>query len=127
MKNDEIKDLAYQRINWLLDFAEKVHKIEPSLADRYIEIAFAVAKKARLHYPPRLKAVSCRKCGAYLIPGITARVRVKNRGRYKYLLVTCLKCGYTRRYPLKKNPFYSGQPWYPLYKRDRKRGNTTNT
>ncbi|ABL77966.1 ribonuclease P protein component 4 [Thermofilum pendens] len=116
MKRDEreIRDLARQRIKRLLEFAAKVYRVEPRLADRYGELSLLIAKKARLHYPDFLKARVCRKCGAFLVVGFSARVRVKNRGKMKYIAVTCLRCGYTRRYPLKRSAV-PPKPWYVLY------------
>jgi len=113
-RRGELKDLALQRISRLLEFAGKVYVVEPELADRYGELALAIARKARLRYPDFLKARVCRKCGAFLVPGITMRVRVKHKGKMKYIAVTCLKCGYTRRYPLGRNPRLH-KPWRILY------------
>ncbi|MGB9709221.1 MAG: ribonuclease P protein component 4 [Infirmifilum sp.] len=116
-KRFELKDLAFERIERLLEFAEKIHSIEPELADRYGSLAMAIARKARLRYPDFLKSRVCRKCGAFLVPGVTMRVRVKNRGKMKYISVTCLKCGYTRRYPLNWKDRLTRRPWLALYKR----------
>ncbi len=109
------RDLARQRINWLLDLADQIHSVEPQLADRYVQLAMKIAKKARIHYPPRLKARACRRCGAYLAPGITAQVRITSDGGTKYIVVKCLKCGYERRYPLRGNKKAEGAPWRALY------------
>ncbi|MEZ0345058.1 MAG: ribonuclease P [Infirmifilum sp.] len=117
-RRDELKDLAYERIERLLEFAAKVYVEEPGLADRYGEIAMAIARKARIRYPETLKARVCRRCGAFLVPGETMRVRVKRRGEMKYVAVTCLKCGYTRRYPLGRDNVH--RPWLTLYKRLRR-------
>lgn len=111
-----VKDLARQRIKWLLEMADKVYKLEPALADRYVAIAMKLAQKARIHYPPQLKARACRKCGAYLVPGRTAQVRVTSEGKTKYVIVKCLKCGYERRYPLGRDKRRRGVPWIFLYR-----------
>lgn len=118
VKRNALKDLALQRIRRLLDFASTVYRVEPSLADRYGEIALAIARKARLRYPDFLKARVCRRCGAFLVPGFSSRVRVKNRGKMKYIAVTCMKCGYTRRYPLGRRRV-PPRPWYTFYRRGR--------
>ncbi|QOJ78192.1 ribonuclease P [Infirmifilum lucidum] len=115
-RRDEIKDLALQRISRLLELASKVYKVEPGLADRYGELALAIARKAQIKYPDFLKARVCRRCGAFLVPGKSVRVRVKNRGKMKYISVTCLKCGYTRRYPLNRRKV-PPRPWYVFYRR----------
>ena len=115
-----MRDLALQRIKRLVMFAEQVRAVEPELADRYGELALAIARKARLHYPDFLKARVCRRCGAWLVPGVTARVRLRRRGRMKYIAVTCLKCGYVRRYPLKRQKV-PPRPWYTFYRAPRVR------
>lgn len=105
--------MAYQRILRLLSFAEKIYRKEPELADRYGQLALKLSRKARLHYPDILKAKVCRKCGALMVPGETQRVRIRRKGKTKLIIVTCLKCGYTRRYPLRgKQP---GKPWKAIY------------
>jgi len=110
-----VRDLARQRIRWLLSIADKVHREDPWLADRYVKIAMRLAQKARIHYPPELKARACRKCGTYLAPGVTAQVRILGGGREKYVAVKCLKCGYQRRYPLGRDKRREGTPWIHLY------------
>ena len=46
---------------------------------------------------PSEKLKVCKGCGAYLLPGITLRVRL---GR-KTLVRTCLECGLVKRMPLR--------------------------
>lgn len=108
-----IKDLALQRIERLIRLAEQIRAVEPELANRYGELALTIARKAQVHYPEFLKARVCRRCGSWLAPGTGARVRVKARGKMKYIAVTCLRCGYTRRYPLGRGG--EPKPWYYLY------------
>uniref|UniRef100_A0A7C4B9N1 Ribonuclease P protein component 4 n=1 Tax=Thermofilum pendens TaxID=2269 RepID=A0A7C4B9N1_THEPE len=110
-----LRDLALQRIKRLVMFAEQVRTAEPELANRYGELALAIARKAQLHYPDFLKARVCRRCGAWLILGATARVRLRRRGKMKYVAVTCLNCGYVRRYPLKRQKV-PPRPWYTFYR-----------
>ncbi len=108
-----IKDLALQRILRLLSLAEKIHDKEPALADRYGQLAMALARRARLGYPDILKIKVCRKCGSYMVLGKTQQVRIKRQGKTKIIVVKCLKCGYTRRYHLTgKHP---GKPWKAIY------------
>lgn len=112
-RRDYIRELALERIKRLVNLAEQVKHTEPELANRYGALALMLARKARMHYPNFLKARVCRRCGAWLTPGVGGRVRVKARGKMKYIAVTCLKCGYTRRYPLKREEL--PKPWYWLY------------
>jgi len=116
-----LRDLALQRIKRLVRFAEQVRSVEPELANRYGELALAIARKAQLRYPDFLKARVCRRCGAWLVPGFSARVRLRRRGEMKYIAVTCLRCGYVRRYPLKRQEV-PPRPWYVFYLRSRRLG-----
>ncbi len=111
-----LQDLALQRIRRLIELGERIKAVEPELANRYGELALAIARKAQLPYPNFLKARVCRRCGSWLTPGTGARVRVKARGKMKYVAVTCLRCGYTRRYPLGRGG--EPKPWYFLYVRE---------
>ena len=87
------KKLALDRVNELFAQAEK----EPSLADRYVELARKVAMKAQLSMPSNLRRKYCHKCYSYLFPDRTGKYRIVN----KVQEVICLKCGNVDRYPLK--------------------------
>lgn len=97
----ELRDLAWQRIRILLRLADNTIRSDEALARRYVELAFRIAAKARLRLPRSLKRRYCRRCKIPLVPGLTARVRIKG-GEDGRLIVTCLRCGYVRRYPLRK-------------------------
>ena len=43
----------------------------------------------------------CRHCGMVLVPGLSARIRLRRRGKMKYIVARCLKCGYINRFPYK--------------------------
>ncbi len=62
-------------------------------------LAFKVAKKGKVRIPLQVKRSFCRNCYVPLIPGVTARVRLRRKG-YKTVVVTCLNCGRVRRYPV---------------------------
>lgn len=93
----EFRDLARQRIWILLSLADNVVKRDQELARRYVALALKLAAKARLRLPRDVRRRYCRRCKVPLIPGLTARVRVRSR-RQRHIVVTCLKCGYVRRY-----------------------------
>ncbi len=98
-RKELIKDLAKQRFYALVDVAFKLAregKVE--LASEVGKQAFKVAKKGGYRVPRKVKRRFCRRCYVPLIPGVTARVRIKNKG-YPTVVVTCLNCGYIRRYP----------------------------
>jgi ribonuclease P protein subunit RPR2 len=61
-----------------------------------------LAKKAGVRLPRRIKRSLCKNCGLPLIPGVTARVRIRSQGCFSYKVVTCKRCGWIHRYPYKK-------------------------
>ena len=103
-----MKDLARERVSILLKLADEVLRVDETLARRYVELAFRISAKARLKLPRRIKRRYCRKCKTPLVPGLTARVRVKRGCGGRRLVVTCLWCGFIRRYPLKPKQVRSG-------------------
>ncbi|MDT8357784.1 MAG: ribonuclease P, partial [Methanomicrobiaceae archaeon] len=74
--------------------ASEVFPKEPALSDRYVALARRISMRQRVRIPRELQRRFCRKCHAYLVPGVNARVRV-HRGR---VVTTCLVCGHRRRY-----------------------------
>ena len=109
-KRGELKELARERIEILLALAWKIIHKDEALARRYVEIAFKIAAKARLRLPREIKRRYCRKCKTPLVPGLTARFRIKRGCGGLRLVVTCLKCGYIRRYPLRPRLETDGGP-----------------
>jgi ribonuclease P protein subunit RPR2 len=93
-------DMAEQRIERLFQLAESVHPKRPELADRYVGIARRISMRHRVGIPAELKKKMCKRCGSYLVPGSSSRVRLDG----KNLIITCLKCGAIKRYPYKHEP-----------------------
>ena len=100
--------MARERVSILLKLADEVLKMDEALARRYVELAFRISAKARLRLPRRVKRRYCRRCKTPLVPGFTARVRVKKGCGGRRLVVTCLRCGFIRRYPLELRRAGSG-------------------
>lgn len=98
----QLEDIARERIAILLKLASEVLETDEGLARRYVDLAFRIAAKARLKLPRKVKRRYCRKCKTPLVPGRTARVRIKRGSGGQRLVVTCLRCGYIRRYPLQR-------------------------
>ena len=97
-----LKDLAKQRFHDLVKFSEELAKKgDWRLSSMVGEQAFKIAKKGGYRVPIEMKRKFCRRCHIPLFPGITARVRLRKKGD-TVLVVTCLNCGYTRRYPVKR-------------------------
>jgi len=95
-KKREARAIAAERLDILLNEAEKA-ALEGKLkrADRYAELAGKIRMKVNLPLPPGRKGEICRGCKAFLLPGKTARVRVRD-GR---VVRQCLRCGRIARVP----------------------------
>ncbi|NPA84721.1 MAG: hypothetical protein GXO07_01790 [Crenarchaeota archaeon] len=98
-RRELLRDLAKQRFYGLVEMAfEEARRGRWELAALLGEQAFRIAKKGGYRVPRSVKRKFCRKCGIPLIPGVTARVRIRNKG-VPTVVVTCLNCHYVRRYP----------------------------
>jgi len=102
LNRGHVRDLARQRIERLFALANQVVKSDSSLANRYVELALKISMRTRVRIPRELKRSVCRKCHAYLCPGITSRVRIR-ASRSPHVSVTCLNCGNVRRYLLERD------------------------
>lgn len=97
----EKKRIARERVNIMFTLAERVFPYEPELANRYVEIALAVQQKAKIRMPKKWKRHYCKKCHSFLVPGVNARVRLRNK-RMPHVVIKCLNCGHVMRYPYLK-------------------------
>lgn len=77
--------------------ASTVNK-NPALANRYISLARKLAMKYNLRLPAELKRRFCKHCYAFLLPGVTSRVRVAKQR----VIITCFGCKKYGRYPLRR-------------------------
>ncbi len=88
--------IALERMDVLLHLAEKEalarHEVR---ARRYVDLARRIGMRYNVRVPPEFRRRFCKKCLAYLVPSLNARVRVGS-GR---LTVTCLTCGSIQRLP----------------------------
>jgi ribonuclease P protein subunit RPR2 len=90
--------IARERIEILLNRSDEVFPIDRVRAHRYAELAKKIAMRYTLRFPKRWKRRVCKKCYAYLVPGVSSRVRIY-KGR---VIITCLRCGHIVRLPLSK-------------------------
>ncbi|NPA47214.1 MAG: ribonuclease P protein component 4 [Thermococci archaeon] len=93
--NAEKKRIAIERIDTLFELAFRVFPYDKALARRYVELALAVQRKAKVRMPKRWKRAYCRRCHSPLVPGVSARVRLRDG----HVVTTCLECGNVRRHP----------------------------
>ncbi|KAK4701355.1 ribonuclease P protein subunit RPR2, partial [Phenoliferia sp. Uapishka_3] len=72
----------------------------PATSRVLVQTMREVAKKATVRMDPTVKRTLCKGCGAVLVPGITATVRIKPSGPHAHLIMTtCLGCQRQLRLP----------------------------
>ncbi len=81
---------------------EALRRGDVELARRLTREAEEVRRAARLRKPRFLRFGVCRNCGAPLVPGLSARVRLHPERRITRVSVTCLICGYVFRMHVRK-------------------------
>lgn len=97
----KIKKIALERIEILLENADKVYRTDSTLAQNYADKARKIAMKARVRIPRKWRFRFCPKCKRYLYPGISARVRIKP-GNPSRVILHCNYCELrTKSIPLK--------------------------
>ncbi|MBN1167253.1 MAG: ribonuclease P [Methanospirillaceae archaeon] len=93
------KNIARERIDILFYQAERfAAEGELNLSDLCVKRARQIAMRERIRLCAIHNRKFCRRCCRYFVPAKTSRIRIY-RG---VVTVTCLQCGYQRRYPLKK-------------------------
>ena len=96
IRTHAMTNTAKRRIDTLLALAEEMaRKKEIDLMRRYVSLAWKISTRYNVRIPRERKRSICRSCFAFLLPGVTARVRIK-----KWKRVTCLLCGEVKRFPL---------------------------
>lgn len=87
--------IAEERIDLLFDQAADRVTDRPELSDRYMEIARAIAMRYTISFSREQRMRFCQECGAYLEPGVTARVRVDDGEKR----IRCDACEDISRFP----------------------------
>jgi ribonuclease P protein subunit RPR2 len=88
-------DIASQRISRLFELAAKAFDKSPGLADRYVALARRIGTRHRVRIPKEYRRRMCKKCGAYLVPGVNSRTRLDGVN----VVRTCMACGDIKREP----------------------------
>ncbi|MCS7373743.1 MAG: ribonuclease P [archaeon GB-1867-097] len=94
-----IRDLARQRINRLFILADSIFHESPELANRYVQLARLISMRCKVRIPNKWRRRFCHHCGAFLVPGVNCRVRIRNN-RMKHIVITCFSCNRQMRYPI---------------------------
>ncbi len=98
---DDIRRIAIQRIQTLFRLAKETFHDDPTLTQRYVNLARKIAMAAKIHLPTEYKRQICRHCKSFILPGVNCRVRIKQQ-REPHLVITCLNCGNQMRIPLNR-------------------------
>jgi ribonuclease P protein subunit RPR2 len=101
MRQNNIKQIAKQRIELLFAQAKKVRKTDPQMATQYVTNAKRIAMAARLRLPIEFRRQTCKQCNTLFVHGVNCRVRVKQK-REPHVVITCLNCGNQTRILLQK-------------------------
>ena len=97
-----IRDIAIQRMWYLFNLAyQELKRGDIERCRRYIDLILRIAKRVPIKVPRGIKRRICKQCKVLLVPGVTARYRIQSEGKGSRLVVTCLLCGYIRRFPIK--------------------------
>ncbi|TDA28410.1 MAG: ribonuclease P [Archaeoglobi archaeon] len=95
-EREKEKQIAMERIIYLIERAQKFKNIDYELARRYIELARNISMKYRVRIPKKYKLLFCKKC---LYPYRSDRFRV--RIHKSSVIITCLNCSNVRRFQLR--------------------------
>lgn len=83
------KRTARERIRILFEQAVA----RPAYAKRYMQLVKKLQKRYRLRLTPDQNRKICKKCFAFLRPGVNATFRTKEGN----IVITCKECGHVRR------------------------------
>ena len=96
------RDLVRQRMEILYRLAvDNVRRGEVDQASRLGDAIWRLHIETRVRMPRWMKRSLCKKCHTPLIPGVSARVRLRSQGRLSYKVIKCIRCGWIHRYPYK--------------------------
>ena len=92
--------IARERIEILLDLAEKEFKNHPERSRRYVELARKIGMRCNVRLTTGQKGKFCKKCNQLLIPKKTCEI--KTDPNKKFMEIKCLNCGSVYRRPYVK-------------------------
>jgi len=118
-----MRKIALERIYRLFELAEQNFGKHSERSKRYVELALKIGKRCNVRMPAELKRRFCKKCGNYLKAGINSKIRVSK----SIVKITCLECGYTRKFgygikSLKKRSGTAAETIIPKSKKGAKGG-----
>lgn len=91
--------IALERMETLFRLAEREALArKDARARRYVELARRIGMRYNVRVPRAFKRSFCKACGAFLVPSLSARVRVGG----SRVAITCLACGSVQRFPYRR-------------------------
>lgn len=97
-KKSLVRDIARQRS--LILYSLAIRSVRESRFDRarkYIMRGLKILLKARARKPTSYRRWVCKKCCVPLVPGVTARVRIRGARSHLTIVKKCLMCGWINR------------------------------
>lgn len=94
-----VRKIAAERIDILLNLAEKNLKEDVEISRRYVELARKIGMRYNVQLPREKKRWMCKKCNLLLKPGLNCRVRISGSGGISRLVI-CDRCGLARKFPI---------------------------
>ncbi|CAH3173930.1 unnamed protein product [Porites evermanni] len=94
------KQEASHKLNFLHQASHAVLTINPANVEMsrfYTSTMKEIARKLVYKLDPSIKRTTCKHCNALLVPGVTAKVRVRSK-RERHVVITCVACRTVRRY-----------------------------
>lgn len=93
-RSKDVEAIAAERIEILFEEARRAAlEGRPDRAKRYVFMARKLGTRYNVSIPGLHRRWVCHSCGAYLVPGANASVRVRPRR----IVVRCLECKAVRR------------------------------
>ncbi len=94
-----LKDIATQRMYILFDMGvASVKSGRIRYAKRYGELIRKISMRCRVAIPKSIRRWICKNCSVIMVPGFSARVRSRRKGKTLRVVTTCLVCGWMHRY-----------------------------
>ncbi len=91
----EYEKIALERIEILMNLADKTYKDSPGYAQRYLDIARKIGMKTNVGIPKKWRFRMCKHCKKFLIFGQNSKVRLSK----SKVVVKCLNCNRYFRIP----------------------------
>ena len=92
----EVRQIALERMEILIQNAMINSRINPSIAQRQATLAKKISTKYRIRMPYHLRMNFCKKCKKFIAPGVSSRIRL-GRSSVKSIRITCGFCNHTYR------------------------------